>query len=86
VRRVQTDQKKEDAMLIYKCADCNRISLTENRFRCLLCGGHLVGFKRPSIEPQPSRVDLKRILYGIGVGCLFVGIGAFVFLGFIFEG
>ena len=67
--------------MIFKCSDCNRISLTENRFRCPLCGGHLVGFKRPSIEPQPSRVDLKRIMYGISVGCLFVGIGAVIFLG-----
>ena len=67
--------------MIFKCSDCNRISLTENRFRCPTCGGHLVGFKRPSIEPRPSRVDLKRIMYGIGVGCLFVGIGAVIFLG-----
>ena len=68
-------------MMIFKCSDCNRISLTENRFRCPLCGGHLVGFKLPSIEPQPSRVDLKRVLYGLGVAMFFVGIGTIIVLG-----
>ena len=65
---------------IYKCA-CGNVSLTENGNRCPVCGGLLVKFSLPSIEPQPSRVDLKRVLYGIGVGCLFVGIGAVIFLG-----
>ena len=70
---------------IYKCA-CGNVSLTENGNRCPICGDLLVKFSLPSIEPQPSRVDVKRVMYGIGVGCLFVGIGAFVFLGFIFKG
>ena len=65
---------------IFKCA-CGNVSLTENRNRCPICGDLLVKFSLPSIEPQPSRVDLKRVMYGIGVGCLFVGIGAVIFLG-----
>ena len=65
---------------IFKCA-CGNVSLTENGNRCPICGDLLVKFSLPSIEPQPSRVDLKRIMYGVGVGCLFVGIGAVIFLG-----
>lgn len=65
---------------IYKCA-CGNVSLTENGNRCPICGDLLVKFSLPSIEPQPSIVDLKRVMYGVGVGCLFVGIGAVVFLG-----
>ena len=65
---------------IYKCA-CGNVSLTENGNRCPICGDLLVKFSLPSIEPQPSRVDLKRIMYGVGVGVLFVGIGAVIFLG-----
>ena len=65
---------------IYKCA-CGNVSLTENGNRCPVCGDLLVKFGLPSIEPQPSRVDLKRVMYGVGVGCLFVGIGAVIFLG-----
>ena len=65
---------------IFKCT-CGNVSLTENGNRCPICGDLLVKFSLPSIEPQPSRVDLKRVMYGIGVGCLFVGIGAVIFLG-----
>ena len=65
---------------IYKCA-CGNVSLTENGNIGPVCGDLLVKFSLPSIEPQPSRVDLKRVMYGIGVGCLFVGIGAVIFLG-----
>ena len=65
---------------IYKCA-CGNVSLTENGNRCPICGDLLVKFSLPSIEPQPSRVDLKRVMYGVGVGCLFVGIGTVIFLG-----
>ena len=68
---------------IFKCA-CGNVSLTENGNRCPICGDLLVKFSLPSIEPQPSRVDLKRILYGIGVGALFVGIGTVIFLGCLF--
>ena len=68
---------------IYKCA-CGNVSLTENGNICPVCGDLLVKFSLPSIEPQPSRVDLKRILYGLGVGCLFVGIGTVIFLGCLF--
>ena len=65
---------------IYKCA-CGNVSLTENGNRCPICGDLLVKFSLPSIEPQPSRIDLKRIMYGIGVGALFLCIGAVIFLG-----
>ena len=64
---------------IFKCA-CGNVSLTENGNRCPICDDLLVKFSLPSIEPQPSRVDLKRVMYGVGVGCLFVGIGAVIFL------
>ena len=70
-------------MSIYKCA-CGNVSLTENGNRCPICGDLLVKFSLPSIEPQPSRVDFKRVMYGIGVGCLFVGIGTVIFLGCLF--
>lgn len=65
---------------IYKCA-CGNVSLTENGSRCPICGDLLVKFSLPSIEPQPSRIDFKRIMYGVGVGALFIGIGAVIFLG-----
>jgi len=65
---------------IFKCA-CGNVSLTENGNRCPVCGDLLVKFSLPSIEPRPSRVDARRVLYGIGVGCLFVGIAAVIFLG-----
>lgn len=71
-------------MMIYKCADCNAVSCVENNFRCQSCGGQLVGFSLPSIEPRPSRIDFKRIMYGLGVGCLILGIGAVIFLGCLF--
>ena len=48
---------------IFKCA-CGNVSLTENGNRCPICGDLLVKFSLPSIEPQPSRVDLKRVMYG----------------------
>jgi len=65
---------------IFKCA-CGNVSLTENGNRCPICGDLLVKFSLPSIEPQPSRVDLKRVLYGLGVAMFFVGIGTIVVLG-----
>jgi len=68
---------------IYKCA-CGNVSLTENGNRCPICGDLLVKFSLPSIEPQPSRIDLKRVMYGIGVGCLFLGIFTVIFLGCLF--
>jgi hypothetical protein len=57
------------------------VSLTENGNRCPVCGDLLVKFSLPSIEPQPSRVDLKRVMYGVGVGALIAGIAAVIFLG-----
>ena len=68
---------------IFKCA-CGNVSLTENGNRCPICGDLLVKFSLPSIEPQPSRIDLKRVMYGIGVGCLFLGIFTVIFLGCLF--
>lgn len=65
---------------IYKCA-CGNVSLTENGNRCPICGDLLVKFSLPSIEPRRTGIDLKRIMYGVGVGCLFVGLAAVIFLG-----
>ncbi|KFO67869.1 hypothetical protein ER57_08060 [Smithella sp. SCADC] len=65
---------------IYKCA-CGNVSLTENGNRCPVCGDLLVRFDFPSIEPRPSRVDARRVLYGLGVGALIAGIAVVIFLG-----
>ena len=68
-------------MMFYKCSECNAITYNENRFRCPLCGGHTIGFKRPSLNADKPGIDFRGIAYWAGVGCLFIGIGAVIFLG-----
>ena len=68
-------------MMIFKCAACGAVSYTENHFKCPICGERTVGFKRPSLNIDKPGIDFRGIAYWCGVGCLFVGIGAVIFLG-----